>query len=135
MRKVLPQRVGMSISIPLLVRLFRYPSAHNSRLPIINGPTTSEQFIYLSQISNRTHVSWAIRQTEGKAKREMVNMMLNSAYLTSTNAKNHITISTSTHSYRAAFNKRTVLNTRISGAVILTVFDFQSFISLIRHMQ
>ena len=27
-----------------------------------------------------------------------------------TNAKNHITISISTHSYRAAFNKRTVLN-------------------------
>ena len=37
-------------------------------------------------------------------------MMLNSAYLTSTNAKNHITISLSTHSYRAAFNKRTALN-------------------------
>ena len=36
--------------------------------------------------------------------------MLNSAYLTSTNAKNHITISISTHSYRVAFNKRTVLN-------------------------
>ena len=36
--------------------------------------------------------------------------MLNSAYLTSTSAKNHITISISTHSYRAAFNKRTVLN-------------------------
>ena len=29
---------------------------------------------------------------------------------TSTNAKNHITISISTHSYRAAFNKRIVLN-------------------------
>ena len=27
-----------------------------------------------------------------------------------TNAKNHITIFISTHSYRAAFNKRTVLN-------------------------
>ena len=38
-------------------------------------------------------------------------MMINSAYLTSTNEKNHITISISTHSYRAAFNKRTVLNT------------------------
>ena len=37
-------------------------------------------------------------------------MMLNSAYLTSTNAKNHIAISISTHLYRAAFNKRTVLN-------------------------
>ena len=37
-------------------------------------------------------------------------MMLNSAYLTSTNAKNHSTISMSTHSYRAAFNKSTVLN-------------------------
>ena len=37
-------------------------------------------------------------------------MMLNSAYLTSTNAKNHITISISTHSYRATFNKCTVLN-------------------------
>ena len=37
-------------------------------------------------------------------------MMLNSVYLTSTNAKNHITISISTHSYIAAFNKRTVLN-------------------------
>ena len=37
-------------------------------------------------------------------------MMLNLVYLTSTNAKNHITISTSTHSYRVAFNKRTVLN-------------------------
>ena len=36
-------------------------------------------------------------------------MMLNWAYFTSTNAKNHITISISTHSYRAAFNKRTVL--------------------------
>ena len=36
--------------------------------------------------------------------------MLNSAYLTSTNAKNRIAISISTHSYRAAFNKRTVLN-------------------------
>ena len=37
-------------------------------------------------------------------------MMSNSAYLTSTIAKNHIAISISTHSYRAAFNKRTVLN-------------------------
>ena len=37
-------------------------------------------------------------------------MMLDSAYLTSTNAKNHITISISTHLYRAAFNKRNVLN-------------------------
>ena len=37
-------------------------------------------------------------------------MMLNSASLTSTNAKNHITISISIHSYRAAFNRRTVLN-------------------------
>ena len=37
-------------------------------------------------------------------------MMLNSAYLTSTNAKNHITISISIPSYRAAFNKRTVFN-------------------------
>ena len=37
-------------------------------------------------------------------------MMLNSAYLTSTNAKNHITISISTHSYRAAFKKSTVLD-------------------------
>ena len=51
-------------------------------------------------------------KTEGRAKCEIVNMMLNSSYLTSTNAKNHITISISTHSYRAAFNKRTgiVLN-------------------------
>ena len=37
-------------------------------------------------------------------------MMLNSTDLTSTNTKNNITISISTHSYRAAFNKRTVLN-------------------------
>ena len=51
-----------------------------------------------------------MRQTEGRAKPEIVNMMLNSAYLTSTNAKSHITIFISTHSYRAAFNKRTVLN-------------------------
>ena len=36
--------------------------------------------------------------------------MLNSAYLTSTNVKNHITISVSTHSYGSPFNKRTVLN-------------------------
>ena len=55
-------------------------------------------------------------KTEGRAKCEIVNMMINSVYLTSTNAKNHITISISitrflfTHSYRAAFNKRTVLN-------------------------
>ena len=50
------------------------------------------------------------KTNRGEGKREMVNMMLNSAYLTSTNAKNHITISISTHSYRATFNKRTVLN-------------------------
>ena len=37
-------------------------------------------------------------------------MMLNSGYLTSTNTENHITISISTNLYRAAFNKRTVLN-------------------------
>ena len=49
-------------------------------------------------------------KTEGRAKCEIVNRMLNSTYLTSTNAKNHITISISTHSYRAAFNKRTLLN-------------------------
>ena len=49
-------------------------------------------------------------KTEGRAKCEIVNMMINSAYLTSTNAKNHITISISTHSYGAAFNRRTVLN-------------------------
>ena len=42
--------------------------------------------------------------------REIVNMMLNLAYLTSTNGKNHTTISISTHSYRGAFNKLTVLN-------------------------
>ena len=100
----------MSISIPLLVRRFRIPSVHSSRLPVIDGPTISEQFIYLSQISNTAHVSWAIRHAEERAKREIVNMMLNSAYLTSTNAKNHITISIFTHSYRAAFNKHTVLN-------------------------
>ena len=100
----------MSISIPLLARRFRIPSVHSSRLPVIDGPTISEQFIYLSQISNTTHVSWTIRQTEERNKREIVNMMLNSTYLTSTNAGNHITISISTHSYRAAFNKRTVLN-------------------------
>ena len=110
MRKVLPQRVGMSISIPLLARRFRIPSVHSSRLPVIDGPTISEQFIYFSQISNVTHVSWAIKQTERRAKREIVNMMLNSAHLTSTNAKNHITISISAHWYRAALNKRTVLN-------------------------
>ena len=100
----------MSISIPLLARRFRIPSVHPSRLPVIDGPTISEQFIYLSQISNTTHVSWTIRQTEGRNKRETVNMMLNSTYLTSTNAENHITISISTHSYRTAFNKRTVPN-------------------------
>ena len=76
MRKVLPQRIGMSISIPLLARRFRIPSAHSSRLAVIDGPTISEQFIYLSKISNTTHVSWATRQTEGRAKRETVNMML-----------------------------------------------------------
>ena len=36
--------------------------------------------------------------------------MSNLAYLISTNLKNHITISISTHSFRAAFNKRTVLD-------------------------
>ena len=77
MRKVLPQRVGMSISIPLLARRFRIPSVHSSRLPVIDNPTISEQFIYLSQISNTTHTSLALRQTEGRAKREIVNMMLN----------------------------------------------------------
>ena len=77
---------------------------------VIDGPTISDQFIYLSQISNTAHVSLDIRQTEGRAKREIVNMMLNSAYFTSTSAKNHITISISTHSYRVALNKRTVLN-------------------------
>ena len=45
-----------------------------------------------------------------RAKSGIVNMMLNSAYLSSTNVKNHITISICTHSYRATFNKRTVLN-------------------------
>ena len=49
-------------------------------------------------------------KTEGRAKCEIVNMMINSACLTSTNAKKHIAISISTHSYRTAFNKRTVLN-------------------------
>ena len=49
-------------------------------------------------------------KTEGRAKYEIVNMMLNSASLTSTNAKNRITISICTHSYRAAFNKHAVLN-------------------------
>ena len=110
MRKVLPQRVGMSIRIPLLARRFRIPSVHSSRLPVIDGPTISDQFNYLWQISNTTHVSWAIRQTEGRAEREIVNMTLNSAYLTSTNARNHITIPITKHSYRAAFNKRTVPN-------------------------
>ena len=37
-------------------------------------------------------------------------MVLNSGCLTSTNTRNHITISVSTHSYRAAFNKGTLLN-------------------------
>ena len=37
-------------------------------------------------------------------------MVSNSGYLTSTNTKNHITVSIFTHSYRAAFNKRTLLN-------------------------
>ena len=37
-------------------------------------------------------------------------MMLNSAYLTSTNSNYHNNISISTHSYRAAFNRRTMLN-------------------------
>ena len=46
----------------------------------------------------------------GSVKREIVIMVLNSGCLTSTNTKNHITISISTHSYRAAFNKRTVLS-------------------------
>ena len=81
----------MSISIPLLARRFRSPSVRSSRLRVIDGPTISEQFIYLSQVSNTTHVSWAIRQTEGRAKSEIVNVMLNSAYLTSTNAKIHFT--------------------------------------------
>ena len=49
-------------------------------------------------------------KTKGRAKYEIVNMMINSAYLTSTNTKNHITIPVSTHSYRAAFNRRIVLN-------------------------
>ena len=46
-------------------------------------------------------------------------MMLNSAYLTSTNAKNHIAISISTHSYRAAFNTRTVLSKLMDTAAWL----------------
>ena len=46
----------------------------------------------------------------GEPKPKIVIMMLSSGYLTSTNTKNHITISISTHSYRAAFNKRTALN-------------------------
>ena len=37
-------------------------------------------------------------------------MVLNSGYLISTNRKNYDTISTSTHSFGAAFSKRTVLN-------------------------
>ena len=37
-------------------------------------------------------------------------MVLNSGYHISTNTKNHITISISTHLYRVAFNKHTVLN-------------------------
>ena len=41
---------------------------------------------------------------------ELVIMVLNSNCLTSTNTKNHITIRISTHSYRAAFSKRIVLN-------------------------
>ena len=49
-------------------------------------------------------------KTEGRAKCEIVNMMINLAYLTSTNVKKRITISISTHSYRAAFNRRTALN-------------------------
>ena len=49
-------------------------------------------------------------KTEGRAKCEILNMMINSAYLISTNAKKHITISISTHSYRAAFHRRTLLN-------------------------
>ena len=76
----------MSISISLLARRFGIPSVYSSRLPVIDGPTISQQLIYLSQISNTTHVSWAIRQTEGKAKREIVNMMLNSGYLISTHS-------------------------------------------------
>ena len=76
---------------------------------MIDGPTISEQFVYLSQISNTTHVSWAIRQTAMRAKRKRVNMMLNSAYLTSTNA-NHITISLSIHSYSTAFKLTYLLN-------------------------
>ena len=36
-------------------------------------------------------------------------MVLNSGYLTSINTKNRITISISTHLYRAAFNTRTVV--------------------------
>ena len=36
--------------------------------------------------------------------------MLNSAHFTSTYAKNHITLFTSTHLYKAAFNRRTLLN-------------------------
>ena len=47
-------------------------------------------------------------KTEGKAKCEIVNMMINLAYLISTNAKKRITITISTYSYRAAFNRRTV---------------------------
>ena len=101
----------MSISISLSARRFRIPSVHFSGLLKIDGAIKSEQFIYLSQISNTTHVSWATRRPGERAKREIVIMTLNSAYLTSTNAKNHIIISISTtHSYRAAFNKRTVLN-------------------------
>ena len=37
-------------------------------------------------------------------------MMLNLGYLTSTKTKNFITSSVSIHSYRVAFNKRTILN-------------------------
>ena len=100
----------MSISIPLLARRFRIPLVHSFRLLVVDGPTISEQFIYSTQISNTTHASCAIRQTESKAKCEIVNMMFKSAYITSTNAKKHITISICTDSYRVAFNKRTVLN-------------------------
>ena len=100
----------MSISIPLLARRFRIPLIHSSRLLVIDDPTIIKQFIYLSQISNTSHVSWAIKQTDGRAKREIVSMILNWAYLISTNTKNHITISISTHPYRAAFNKRNVLD-------------------------
>ena len=48
------------------------------------------------------------RQTEERAKHEIVHIMLN--FVSSTNAKNHITMSLFTHSYRAAFNKYIVLD-------------------------